>query len=416
MRLAGSRPRRGAPAARAAWWAGSVLMAVALALAAPVGAEETPIAADYEAALQALKRGDDREAAARLWRLLEANPAHAGAWLDLGILYCENGLAGAARQIFTLIEQRFAPSPAIRELIERYHKSGCVPPSLAARSRWTLGVSLGRDSNANLGTDQRAVTLFFDGNPVTLDLAPPSRAHSDNWRGLQLGWQAAVDSEWTAGAAISHRQYTTEHAYDQTRLQGELSRRLGDRLDTFWFNNLWLGGHDYLRSLGARTRQALAPESPWLFDASVGVQQYPAQRAYDSAQGEAKLGYSWRFNSALRVNAWAGAQLDHPLNERHGGARRGPVLQVEGQFIPAPGWRLDSGLRFQNLSDRKTYSPLFGAVVREQSLAYGWFSLTRHVAPQTRCSLAGQALKSSDRIALFDFAQNQLWLGCERDF
>lgn len=395
-------------------WPG--LLAIWLAVA---GVSPAALAApgDYEEALLALNRGDDREAAERLWRLLETNPAHAGAWLDLGILYCENGLSEAARQIFSLIEQRFAPSPAIRELIGRYRNTGCVPPSLVARSRWTLGASLGRDSNANLGTDQSAVTLFFDGSPTTLDLAPQSRAKGDNWQGINLGWQAALDRQWTAGASLSHRQYGKQHAYNQTRLQGELGRRLDDRQDTLWFSNLWLGGHDHLRSLGARTRQLIgAAESPWQFDASLALQQYPAQRSYDSAQTEAKLGYGWRFDSALRFNAWAGMQLDSPLNNRPGGTRLGPVLQLEGQFIPAPGWHLDGGLRFQALADRKRYSPLFDNARREQGLAYGWFSLARLVAPQTRCSLAGQTLKSSDRIALFDYAQTQLWLGCERDF
>lgn len=376
------------------------------------------LAADYEAALGALERGDDRVAAAHLWRLLEANPAHAGAWLDLGILYCENGMASSARQIFSLIEKRFEPSPAIRELIKHYRDSNCLPSNLTGRSQWTLGVSFGHDSNANLGVDQRSVTLFFGGIPTILDLTPSSRPRSDLGLSLHLGWQMAVKDDWLISASLSQRQYVNEHDYDQLRMRGEISRHRADTnsFDTFGFSYLRLDGRDYMRSLNARTRRPLTPESPWFLDASLSLQQYPAQRNYDSALSEARLGYRWRFLQGVFLQATAGAMFDLARHDRPGGNRRGPVAQLDFRALPASGWRIDGGLRWQQLDESKVYSPLFGAVKRRQRMDYAWLELNRRMAPQLRCSLSGQLLHSRNRLKLFDFSQRQLWLGCERSF
>lgn len=71
----------------------------------------------YQEALQALAEGRRTDASRALRRLIEQEPRHAGAWLDLALIQCGLGNAEEAERMFATVETRFDPSREILELI-----------------------------------------------------------------------------------------------------------------------------------------------------------------------------------------------------------------------------------------------------------------------------------------------------------
>lgn len=399
-----------------------LLLAAGLAAAQaelPAGpSADLPAHDSYRGAIETLLAGDARSAAQQLWQIVEADPNHAGAWLDLGLLYCDQGKAAAAARIFAHVERRFNPAPAIRELIAEVRKRGCQTAAPAPPQRnWNvqLGLRAGHDSNPNLGLGTDRLTLRIGGIPTPVDLAAASRPRPSSWQALDLQGEIRLDSAWRLQAGLLHSRYAAGADLAQDRLVLAASRSAARSETQFWLSRHWFGAEPYQDGLGLRRRAHLGGQ--WETDVTLQRNRYPGRRQLDAWLFEPRLGWRQALGGGGSLLLSAGPQLDQPVAaDRPGGRRTGGIFQAELQQPLAAAWRLEAGLRLQHQRDAESYSPLFGNEKRRQSLAIGWLSINRAIAPATRCAATLQGLQSRDRIPLYDYAQQIVSLGCQHEF
>ena len=89
--------------------------------------------------------------------MVQQEPEHAGAWLDLAILQCKLGYAQEAERLFAEIEARFQPPPGIREIIARLRAQGCA--GWQPVKRLSLMVGRGISDNVNQGASTPNFTI-----------------------------------------------------------------------------------------------------------------------------------------------------------------------------------------------------------------------------------------------------------------
>lgn len=369
----------------------------------------------YDAALEALLAGDEREAARRLWRIVETDPGHAGAWLDLGLIYCDSGMAAAAARIFDHIERRFNPAEAIRQLIELVRARGCRPPLPPPPYRFQAGLRAGHDSNPNFGLAADSLTLRINGIPTPVELTAASRPQPSAWSALNLLAEAAPAPGWRLHAVAGLADYRRGGEHDQRRLLLAASHFSGPAHSSAWLSRTWLGGEAYQGVAGLRHRRQLGAR--WEADVVLQRLHYPGRGVLDGWTLEPRLGYRIGLPGEGTLLVAAGPHLDRPdASDRPGGRRTGAAVQLD-LVQPLPGgWRLEAFARAQRLADADAYSPLFGDTRRRQRLGLLSLSLSRPVGPATRCGLQYQALDSRDPIPVFGYRQHIASLGCEYEF
>ena len=87
-----------------AGWGVPLLLALLLVTGAPAYAQTSPAQKDlYLDAIQSITRGQRQDASRTLRYMVQQEPEHAGAWLDLAILQCKLGYAQEAERLFAEI-------------------------------------------------------------------------------------------------------------------------------------------------------------------------------------------------------------------------------------------------------------------------------------------------------------------------
>lgn len=116
---------------------GGMRLALLLVTGAPAYAQTSPAQKDlYLDAIQSISKGQRQDASRTLRYMVQQEPEHAGAWLDLAILQCKLGYAQEAERLFAEIEVRFRPPPGIREIIARQRAQGCAGWQPAGCRSW----------------------------------------------------------------------------------------------------------------------------------------------------------------------------------------------------------------------------------------------------------------------------------------
>ncbi|WP_282809908.1 tetratricopeptide repeat protein [Thauera humireducens] len=298
---------------------------------APIQAAPTDADAPYLAAMQAIADGRYEDARTLLMQLAAQSPEHAGAWLDLAILQCGLGHAAEAEALFGVIELRFAPSAAIREVIAQQRASGCRPQ--AQPGRYQLRLSRGYDSNVNQGA--RDLNLLIGdgaGGGVMLELAPEYAARGDGFVNLQAEGRRPLSRNGTVGFGhVLLRHYDRLHHYDLSAVSGGLDHplRLGtwDARLSATAGVLGLGGTMY-QANAAWQAHVTPPAQPlpagWAVSGLVGqaFYDYPGQSVFNARQTEWRGVLTYRGEgSALQLAA--GPMTDSGRAHRPGGDRDG---------------------------------------------------------------------------------------------
>ena len=138
----------------------------------------------YSEAMLAISQGRLNDAQALLTTLVRDQPRHAGAWLDLAMLYCASAKADEAERLFQEIEQDFQPPPAIREVIARQRLAGCH--GWQAKRDVTVRLSRGAESNANQGASNPIFSFGSGLSQVDLTLLPAYLPQADRYSNLYL--------------------------------------------------------------------------------------------------------------------------------------------------------------------------------------------------------------------------------------
>ncbi len=102
--------------------------------------------------MKSISEGREKDADDALSRMIEQEPQHAGAWLDLAIIQCELGHAAEAERLFKIIETRFAPPPGIEAVIAAHRLNGCK--GWQAHNKVSVLLGRGFDTNVNQGASK----------------------------------------------------------------------------------------------------------------------------------------------------------------------------------------------------------------------------------------------------------------------
>ena len=145
--------------------------------------------------------------------LAAAEPSHAGAWLDLAMLYCAVGNSASAAHLFTEIERRFAPPPAILEVMERQREGGCEGGR--PKSDFTLRLGRGFESNVNQGASSPNFS-FNDGiRQIALVLLPEYLPRRDRFTQLSAELQRDFSLGGPTGVVqFQSKQYDNLSSYN----------------------------------------------------------------------------------------------------------------------------------------------------------------------------------------------------------
>ncbi len=140
----------------------------------------SPVSRDlYLEAMQAISEGRKKDASRLLQHMKEAEPQHAGAWLDLALIQCELGNGTEAERLFQDIEQRFRPPPEIMQIIHLRRRIGCK--KIATPAQWNLLLARGYEQNVNQGASNPNL-IVRDENVITeISLTPEFFPKGDHY-------------------------------------------------------------------------------------------------------------------------------------------------------------------------------------------------------------------------------------------
>jgi hypothetical protein len=351
-------------------------------------------------------------------------PADAGAWLDVGILYCAAGSADRAERVFRTVETRFAPPPAIRQVIDHYRKQGCSPPGQAGGTLGSLQVVAGATNNVNYGPARPTVRLAPSAPFSELTLRPSSLAQSDSFIGIDGGVErslASVPGTSVFGAAQfrEHRKHTR---FDTMQLIGGLFWRTtlsGVQPDLqAYLSYQTMGGSPYEAALNVQAgcwcatwkRDGMALR--WGGELEMVAKHYPNNAVYDSRSAELRLKAQWQLHPGTSLQFQTGLARDMAVRDRPGGDREGRVMSIAADTGPNDRQRLALSLQRQTLSDTNPYSPLFfGTAVRQARTTQisARYTYRYHAGSSLYAQWSSQRV--NDRIDLFSVRVDTLSIG-----
>lgn len=393
---------------------GLVVLAICL-----LGVGGRPVAADdglYEQAMELISEGRYGEANAVLRRLVDAEPEHAGAWLDIAILQCSIGNADDAETLFTAIETRFSPPPAIREVIAQQRARGCRRELPEAYARVRIG--RGYDDNVNQGARNLNFSIGSGNSLINLVLTPDFAPKADHFTGLTTDYVQPLTPGGTLGfVQFQSRRYDNYSTYDLGSLVAgvEVPWRKGDWQwrGNFAFGALTLGGGLYQRQ-GQVQLQLTPPQAlPAGWEAS-GVAgwtriEYPTLTSFDSQVWDARGLLTYRSADAYAQGS-LGYAYDHGTQTRPGGDRQGLVAsltarrRLAGEVLGELGWNQ------QNWNGERMYSPGLIDVAREQRTRLLRAALIVPLCKQQALHLEYRNVRNRENISLFEYREQMLQL------
>jgi tetratricopeptide (TPR) repeat protein len=412
-----------------------ILVCCALGIGA-AGAESPAAEREYQAGVAALEKGDLGLALDAFEKTVLLDPRHAGAWLDLAIVYHRLGETSTALQILSHVEENFSPRQDLLSQIRAVRAMLATAPSRNAdlpQPGWAMQISshLGWVKNANLGLSTLSFSLTpADSLPVPVTVADSARPRSDS--ALLLRGQAYRAIEHAGGArsevlaALGLRSYQNQRNYNQNDAAlwwltswraGPVQWQVGPGIRLLRQGDSTLGGFYTLQAAAQVNGWAGCRWGPLL---EKELRDYRQQGYVDSDthwlggqfRCEAQR-FSWL--SSLRLG------LDRPRGQRPGGQTQKAELQLQGRARLAADWSLEASFLLGHYRDDQGFSPLLLAGQRR------WIERAiGRVGLDWRASSLGQpalylnayleSIEDRSNIALSKLADTQAFVGIRREF
>ncbi|MCX7178119.1 MAG: tetratricopeptide repeat protein [Proteobacteria bacterium] len=335
-----------------------------LALCSPVRGETGAAQADlYLDAMRSLSEGRQYDANEALMRMIEQEPQHAGAWLDLAIIQCQLGHAAEAEKLFSTIESRFSPPPGILEVIASSRAGGCK----GWQPRTQLSVMLGRgsDSNVNQGASSPGFSIGSGSTRIDLELLPEYLPQRDQYLFVSADYRRDLTANGSLGfLQLRTRQNDSLKRYDTTSLLAGLEQpwRFGQ-----WgvrgsgaLGMLSLGRQLYQRQAQIQARISPPEILPARFQFSLLTSlshfQYPTLANYDSNTAELSGLLTYQGDRA-RAQASFGLLSDRRAAAHLGGNRHGQFASLMGNARLADKLQGELGWTRQRWISQSAYAP-----------------------------------------------------------
>lgn len=377
----------------------------------------------YLDALRSLSEGRQGDASEALARMIEREPQHAGAWLDLAIIQCELGHEAEAERLFATIETKFAPPPAILAVIADQRTKGCK--GWQPQKRTSVVIGRGTDSNVNQGASDPFFTVGSGDVRVQLQLLPEYLPRRDSYT------VAAVDHvrDLTSNGALGFVYARAVHNDSLTKYN---SGTLIGGVEQPWRAGNWslrgaglavlqsLGGKLYQVQTQAQLRAAPPLGLPQHVQASVtaGVSHihYPTLGEFDSNTLELRGSASYRGEKSL-LQASTGYLSDRAQGARPGGDRSGWLMSLYGKTQLTPQLSGELSWTRQSWRSDNPYSPGFIDEVRDQRTQVWRGALSYPISARQSIQLELRQVRNRENISLFQYSSRQVQISWQwQDF
>ncbi len=389
----------------------SLCLACALSFIAQTAVANPNIDPLYRQARVLIQTGDATRAEEQLWRVLELDPNHVGAWLDLGFLYCDRGWKTPAEKIFTQVKARYSPPQDVVALIDDAIRFRCGDHQVVSDRR--LRLSAGFDTNANLGISHGQITLIDSLGPYSLTLAKESQPRKSEWLEQEFVFSNQNSSRqlWFVARAL---EFTQIHGYDRLQLEAGIQFQKYS-MDHLAFSQVSSrDGQTDQMTIGWQT--AVRLNHQFGLEVTAAGYHYPKVSITDHLQVEARLTSRTpftRFRGAGEASFAVGTAVSQPFDTAAPGGTRQGLLARTAMSWRQGLWELSGRLFWYDWHDSEVYNPVIGPVERRQRLIQGDLRLLRNVNAKLLCGLTFSRSLSQDRVDLFDYTSSRSGLFCE---
>jgi len=369
----------------------------------------------YLDAMRAISDGRIDQAEDALKRMMEQEPQHAGAWLDLAIIQCELGHSREAERLFKIIEEHYSPPPGIIEVINSQRAAGCRG-RIVVHDKLSVLLGRGYDGNVNQGASSPYFALGSGDDTQVLNLLPQYLPQHDQYTLLSANYVRDLD-------ARGDTAFVQFQARENDRLSHYNTASLLLGIDTPWRFGTWnthttgtagvltLGGREYQRQVQMQERVTPPLPLPDHFQFSIlgglSYVQYPTLTNFDAATDEldAQLQYQ---NQDTAAQLTVGAMADHGDAARLGGDRHG--WQAGIMLNTRLGERLNSelGWSWQSWEGESAYSPGLIEQKRKQDMQSFRAGLIMPLRRDLALELEWRRILNNENISLFEY-RGQLW-------
>ncbi|WP_334187498.1 tetratricopeptide repeat protein [Noviherbaspirillum sp.] len=368
----------------------------------------------YLDAMRSIADGRKTDASDALTRMIEQEPQHAGAWLDLAIIQCELGRAAEAERLFNVIETRFSPPPAILEVIARQRAEGCA----GWQPRRQFSVSLGRgiDSNVNQGASNPIFTIGSGDYRVDLELLPEYLPQHDQYTVLSTEYMR----ELTPNGVNGYLQFRALHndtfsRYSTSSLVAGVERpwRIGDwaMRGTALVGLHGLGGKLYQIQSQVQTRVTVPLKLPDNFQtsviASVSNLNYPSLSSFDANTAELRGVLSYN-SERTQGQTSVGYISDRGAANRPGGDRTGWFANLHARRRINDFLTGEFGWSYHRWQGESMYSPGFIDEIRHQKTSVLRGALVFPIADKQAIYIEVRKVKNNENISVFQYNSRQL--------
>ncbi|WP_229260660.1 tetratricopeptide repeat protein [Duganella alba] len=371
----------------------------------------------YQQALQSISEGRKNDASETLMRLIEQEPQHAGAWLEVALIQCELGHAEEAERLFTTIEERFKPSRGILDLIAGARATGCAQWHRYAQSSFSFG--RGIDQNVNQGaTVNTYTTANLTGTPVELPLTDDFLPKHDQYTLLTADYLSDLTPNGTIGfAQFQGRRYDRLGRYNSSSLF------LG--FDTPWRYGNWtlhgsatvglitLGTGLYQRQtqVQARVGPPLPLPGSMQFSVTTGLTHvdYMTLSNFNANTWELRGQFNYRLEEDSASASLAYLD-DRATGARPGGDRRGWLFTSQWRRRLSDSLNGELAYTRQTWNSSSAYSPGFINEVRAQTTQVLRATLTYPLSQTQSIQLEARQVRNRENISIFQYNDRQLQL------
>ena len=370
----------------------------------------------YRQALQSIAEGRKNDASATLTRVIEREPLHAGAWLDLALIQCALGHAEEAERLFDRIRERFNPPPGILDLISEARANGCA--SWRPQGQASFSVGRGIDQNVNQGTRATSYSTSAAGVALELPLTEDFLPKHDQYTVVTADYLRDLTPNGTTGfIQLQERRYDALRAYNSSSLFAGV--------DTPWRYGNWsvhgsasfglitLGSQLYQRQ--AQVQARIGPPLPlpgsMQFSLSTALTrvEYLTLSNFNANSAELRGQFSYRLDDD---SASASLSLldDRAAAARPGGNRHGwlGTAQWRRRLVGETSGEL--AYSRQSWNGSSAYSPGIIDQTRDQVTHILRATLTYPLSPTQSLQLEARQVRNKENIAIFQYNDRQLQL------
>lgn len=382
-----------------------------LLAALPARAQTTPPDPQqelYRDALQSLAEGRKNDASDQFARVIEKEPLHAGAWLDLALIQCGLGNAEEAERLFAEVETRFNPSRGMLEVIANARSLGCNHWQAVSNS--SVAIGRGIDQNVNQGANNPDLPLLADFLPK-----------HDQYSVLSTEYTRDLTPNGSLGfAQFQARRNDRLSQYDSASLfvGAEAPYRLGrwTMRASGMVGLVSLGGVFYQRhaQLQARIGPPLPLPNSTQFTLMGGLShvQYLTMTNFDSTTAELRGQLTYR-RSDWFASASLGYLDDIASSQRPGGSRRGWFNNLQVRKALSEKLTAEAAWTRQTWQSESAYLPGLLDQVRDQSTSVLRGTLIYGLRKNLSLQLDARVVRNHENIAIFQYNNRQLQLSLQ---